>query len=918
MIFWLIALSGTLNIDDKVLKEEGMSGKKESVEDRRENPIVPGAGSKGLITWDFETDDGGFTAPADWKIWGSWGWKQPIAGPGGGHSGLKCWGTNPDGDYDPNADWRLIMPAQDFSALSRPVLVFWQWYYTETSFDSGWVEISTDGGATWAKVSRSFRGQSSGWIRATVDLSAYAGRASVLISWRFVSDGSVQYAGWYVDDVEIVNITGLTNLYATSFEADQGDLAPVNLGGTAPWQWGIPTSGPGGAYEGTRCWATNLTGDYNNSADEAIQKGSNINASGYSYMEINFWQWYYTETSFDSGWVEVSTDGGSSWIKASESYRGSSGAWVRTTLDLSSYISSQFKFRFRFKSDVSVVYPGWYVDSVRVSGGNAVTVAFWDFESDSGSYAAVPNGAGNYNEWAWGAPPGAIGAHSGSRCWGTDLYGTYNNRANMVLVGPTVDVSSWPQVTLDFWHWRDADANDTSLVEVSSDGGLTWNQVASYTGTFRSWRAETLNVSAYKSSAFTFRFILKTDALVSDTGWYIDDVELDTFLRQLVPVYDSPIEVTQGYISCYVENSAGDGYGTITAATDNMHIWGPDISVLFAGASHDPWSSYLTVRVHDTYRDYISSTTGFVDSTLPPYVIAELNPFFLGSFWIRGNTDSLVTIWTGLPEDLRIEQHIYALGADQQNARIQVMTHVINTGSQPRTVSVRYEWDIHVSNTDAPYLRGFLGTWGPWYTWENHWWGTELKDFYEENQNPYQANPYWHYISCKWAPWPPPPTPPDTFFFVRWPLAFNTAFDVPYMADGRDSLPLNWDDCVAYMWVQRAIAPSDTFTAIQYIWSPVEQPISLEDAEVRPDLVGLFGPNPIRSGSAIRFGLSVDQTVEIKLYSVDGRLVKTLFSGKQDAGTHTFILPRLPSGTYFLIMDAERDGRFSRKLLVNK
>ncbi|MEO0146797.1 MAG: T9SS type A sorting domain-containing protein [candidate division WOR-3 bacterium] len=875
------------------------------------NPTV----SKGLITWDFEADDGGFFAPPQWQVWGSWGWKQPLAGPGGGHSGTKCWGTNPDGDYDPGADWRLVMPAQNFSGLTKPIMSFWQWYYTETSYDSGWVEVSTDGGGNWVKVSPSYRGQSSGWVRAAIDLSAYAGQPSVLIRWRFVSDASVQYAGWYIDDVEILNISGLSNLYATSFEGDQGDLSPVNLGGLAPWQWGTPSSGPGGAYDGTRCWGTNLSGNYNNNADEAIQKGSNINASGYSYLEINFWQWYSTETGYDSGWVEVSTNGGGSWIKVSPSYRGTSGGWLRTTVDISPYASTQLMFRFRFKSDGSVNYPGWYVDSARVSGGAATTIAFWDFEADSGGYTAIPNGSGNYNEWEWGAAPGPIGAHSGTRCWGTDLDDLYFNRANMVLLGPVVDVSSWPRVILDFWHWRDADSYDTSFVEVSSNGGATWNRVATYTGSLRSWRAESLDVSAYKSSSFTFRFILKTDPSLADTGWYIDDVELDTFPRQLVPVYETPIKVTQGYLACYVENSSGDGYGTITAATDNMHIWGPDVSVLFAGASHDPWSSYLTVRVHETQRDYVGST--LVDSTLPPYAFVELNPYWLGSFWIRGNTDSLVTIWDGLPEGLRIEQHIYALGSDQQNARIQVMTHVINNSSQMRTVSVRYEWDIHVQTTDAPYLRGFLGGWGPWYTWENNWWGSGIRDYYEENQNPSLPNPYWHYLSCKWAPWPPPPTPPDTFFFVRWPLAFNTAFDVPYMADGRDSLPLNWDDCVVYMWVQRGIAPGDTFTAIEYIWSPVQEPISKEENPAGSGFVGLMCPNPTRAGDEMWFGLSSAQRVEIKLYSADGRLINTLFSGKADGGAHSLSVPRVPSGAYFLLMDAERDGRFTRKLLIS-
>jgi len=767
-------------------------------------------------------------------------------------------------------------------------------------------------------------GYGTSWQEVTVDLVAYAGRPSVMIRWRLTSDGSIQYDGWFIDDVRILNgPTGATNLYATSFEGgDAGDLAPVTIGGggTAPWQRGNPSSGPGSAYDGIHCWATNLSGNYNNSADEAIQKGTNINASGYPYLEMNFWQWYDTETSWDSGWVEVSTDGGTTWTKASPSYRGTSRAWIRTTLDLSSYTSSQFKFRFRFKSDVSVNYAGWYIDSVRITAGTVTTFRSWDFEADSGNYAANPAATRtNRNEWEWGAPPGAIGAHSGTRCWGTDLDNTYDTSATMVLRAPVQNVSSWPRVILDFWHWRDAESVDTSIVEVSSDGGLTWNRVAVYTGSFRSWRAESLNVSQYKSANFTFRFVLKTNASVVDTGWYIDDVELDTVAPNMVPITISPIKVSQGYLACYIENTSTDGYGTITAATDTLHPRGPDISLLFGGAYHDPWSSYLTVRSHRSNTDFVCRTSGC--TTQAGYTVVQMNPYFVGSYMIKGSEDSVVTIWDGLPDNLRVEQHIYALGTNVANARIQVMTYVINKSNQNRTVSVRYEWDIHIYDTDAPYIRGYKTTgWSGWYGSEKHWWGDSMGLYYEENQNPFIGIPFWHYISCKWAPWPPDPPDPDTFFFVRWPLAYGSAFPVNYMADGRDSLGRNLDDCVVFMWVNRTIAPGDTLKVVEYLWSP-NQPL-YENVE-EPGLpakpfVGLGGPNPARPGDALCFGLSEDQQLDLKIYSVDGRLVRTLVSGKEEAGTHSFVLPSLPSGTYFLVMDAERDGRFSRRIVVSR
>ncbi len=886
---------------------------------------------KGVLTWDFEANDGGFTAPSDWHISGGWAWANPTAGPPSAHSGSYCWGTSPSGNYDANADWTLTMPTQNFSGLGQPMLILWQWYHTETSYDSGWVEVSTDGGASWSKISQSYRGSSSGWETDTVDLSSYANTANVDIRFRFMSDGSVQYEGWYLDDISIVNrsLVGNTVLYATSFEGgDNGDLSAIIIGtaSPAPWQRGTLSSGPGSAMFGTRTIATNTSSNYNSNADEVMQKNSVINTSAYSYIEMSFWHWFDTETGYDSGWVEVSTDGGTSWTQASPTYRGHDSTWYHAALDLSSYASANFLFRFRFKSDGSVQYDGWYVDSVRISGATSVnytTVSSWDFEADSGNYTANPAaGWVDRNEWEWGVPMAAVGAHSGARCWATDLDDTYDTAATMILLGPTTDVSntsSWPNVILDFWHHMDISSSDTCFVQVSSDGGTNWNKVETYTTSFAGWRAESLNVTGYRGANFTFRFVLKVSSTSPDTGWYIDDVELDTVVPNLQQVSVDPVYVSQGYVAGYIDNGSSEA-GTYTAATDTLHARGSDISLLYGGNSHNPWSSYLTVRSYATNTDYVSRDAG--SSTNAPFSVVELQPYYMGTFRIHGNEDSLVSIWDGLPEDLRIEQHIYALGNTQEDSRLQIMTKVINNASVNRTVSVRYQWDIHINTSDDPFIRAYIGGggWSPWLAWEDQWDGTNIGYYYEENENPVLGTPYWHYFSTRWAPWAPDPTDPDTFFFVRWPTVYGDAFIIDYLSDGRDSIGGNQDDAVALMWVNRTISPGDTLSIVEYIWSP-NSPVyqGIEQAEQTDNAKkGLFGPNPVRPGDRLSFAVSSKQTVEIKLYSVDGRLVKTLFNGKTHPGLHAINLPQLRSGTYILVMNAELDGSFTRKIVMKQ
>lgn len=132
-------------------------------------------------------------------------------------------------------DDRLIAPPQDLSSASR--LIFWHWFVTEGGFDGGVLEISTNGGTTWADVgpasfveggyngsiSPDFNSRIAGrdaWTdmsasiriqtRVEVNLGAFAG-PDRLIRWRFVGDpfveGSLPGIAWSVDDVSFTNLS---------------------------------------------------------------------------------------------------------------------------------------------------------------------------------------------------------------------------------------------------------------------------------------------------------------------------------------------------------------------------------------------------------------------------------------------------------------------------------------------------------------------------------------------------------------------------------------------------------------------------------------------------------------------------------------------------------------------------------------
>ncbi len=116
------------------------------------------------------------------------------------HSAATAWTDSPGGNYTNNRNVSLTSTTIDLSGVSSATLSFWHHYNTEFSKDYGHVEISTDGGTTWTELA-AYSGTLSAWTEVQLDLSAYLPNSNVRIRFRFSSDESYVYDGWYLDDV---------------------------------------------------------------------------------------------------------------------------------------------------------------------------------------------------------------------------------------------------------------------------------------------------------------------------------------------------------------------------------------------------------------------------------------------------------------------------------------------------------------------------------------------------------------------------------------------------------------------------------------------------------------------------------------------------------------------------------------------
>lgn len=162
----------------------------------------------------------------DWVTGGttsSWAWGTPSDSfITNASSGSRAWVTGLTTDYLVSEQSYLVSPCFDFSGFGTdPTLSFSYIHDTEPTNDHAFVEISTDGGATWEKLGLFGTGSNwyndlagdfwdgrSGaagvWVRGSHPLTGAAGSDAVRLRVSFVSNATTQREGFGVDDVIVM------------------------------------------------------------------------------------------------------------------------------------------------------------------------------------------------------------------------------------------------------------------------------------------------------------------------------------------------------------------------------------------------------------------------------------------------------------------------------------------------------------------------------------------------------------------------------------------------------------------------------------------------------------------------------------------------------------------------------------------
>jgi uncharacterized repeat protein (TIGR02543 family) len=154
------------------------------------------------------------------------------------HSPTHSWTDSPGENYGNYRDVSLTTGSIALPAFSRAVLHFQTCYELEADYDYGYVETSTDGGATWAQAA-TYTDRTVHWSGETVDLGVPDDAGTLRVRFRLDTDSGTTADGWYIDDVVVyfdndLDDDGISN--GVEVGGDPGNPVDTDGDGTPDYQ----------------------------------------------------------------------------------------------------------------------------------------------------------------------------------------------------------------------------------------------------------------------------------------------------------------------------------------------------------------------------------------------------------------------------------------------------------------------------------------------------------------------------------------------------------------------------------------------------------------------------------------------------------------------------------------------------------
>ncbi|HSD87356.1 MAG TPA: hypothetical protein VLB44_07570 [Kofleriaceae bacterium] len=210
--------------------------------------------------------------------------------------------------------------------------------------------------------------------------------------------------------------------------------------------------------------------------------------------------------------------------------------------------------------------------------------------------------------WQWGTAAGAPSsgdpaiARTGTTVLGTILTGDGHYRANAVISAttPSVDVSRYQYVHLQYWRWLTVEDAHFDEAAILANGQQVWRNASAENGTLdhvdREWRFQDVDVTPYVSADGTMQisWSLTSDFGKELGGWTLDDVcfvGLDSIGRCGDGIVEDGEQCDDGGMTngdgcnsqCILEPTSGGGGGCSTGSPGDGSL------VLVLGALAQCW-----------------------------------------------------------------------------------------------------------------------------------------------------------------------------------------------------------------------------------------------------------------------------------------------------------------------------------------
>lgn len=189
-----------------------------------------------------------------------------------------------------------------------------------------------------------------------------------------------------------------TNVFSDNAESGLGNWTATGTG-TVGANWAVVTT------QANSPTSSFFVPDPDNVSERFLAMNNPVAVPNAPGTTLEFYIRYFTEANYDGTLLEYSLDGGTTWTdilgaqgavpadanrflsggyNATMNANGAYGArtawhgdfstaWIRSSVNLSAFAGTSAKFRFRFKSDLSVARQGFWLDDVRLFYGSACT-----------------------------------------------------------------------------------------------------------------------------------------------------------------------------------------------------------------------------------------------------------------------------------------------------------------------------------------------------------------------------------------------------------------------------------------------------------------------------------------------------------------------------------------------------------------